>query len=293
MVGRKASSDARYRLLNSDTMKTRVEESRRPGAFTLIELLVVIAIIAILAGMLLPALARAKAKAQSIFCAGNLKQLQLGWQLYADDNNGWVVGNVSHLEYNVDGWVCGGAKIDTTDENLRKGKIWSYVSGARLYRCPSDRSKVTGRTDLLRLRSYALDATINLVSAPGADIGLHPDFAVGGNLRKEAEIYDPVTNFGFADTSEASIGNGGLGIRADGLNGGIYWVHQPAERHSRGANLSFLDGHVEYKHWRFTPKKHVPGSFNRQFNDLDGQDLVWMVDRTHCGQYRKRLLGLP
>src|SRR5207248_6062127 len=95
--------------------------SHHTSGFTLIELLVVIAIIAILAGLLVPALARAKTKAQGIMCLGNLKQLQLCWLMYPDDHNDRLPPQNPGIGPGVVGlegsWVLGTVLNELTSSN--------------------------------------------------------------------------------------------------------------------------------------------------------------------------------
>jgi prepilin-type N-terminal cleavage/methylation domain-containing protein/prepilin-type processing-associated H-X9-DG protein len=216
------------------------------GAFTLVELLVVIVIIAVLASLLLPAVSRGKAHAQTIACANNLRQLQLCWHMYADDNDDvmtpnnfvyMVTSNGSVLDEDEMSWCTTLAPLDTNAISDATSLLFQYNRSPAIYHCPSDHSTVTGHPNLLRNRSYNMSNSINCSSDPN-------------HFRKYNEINAPSALFVFIDTDADEIWDTTFGVTSIGSYYQDDWIDIPADRHNtRSCDMTFADGHSETWKW--------------------------------------------
>ncbi len=230
----------------------------RSAGFTLIELLVVIAIIAILAAMLLPALAKAKDKAHRIKCLSNLKQLDLGWFMYAGDNNDKLVPNwvLNSSASPPEAWVSGNmrrlpdASDITTVQNCR---LFSYNPSTGIYQCPAAKPPSPAGAAVVPVRTVSLCERMG-GSMPGdvSTAGAVNTSVNGGyptKFRKLSMIRrpGPVDALTFIDESLNTIDDG---IFFQTVNQQTTWVNSPSVRHNKSATLAFADGHAENWTWQ-------------------------------------------
>jgi len=273
-------------------MKTKNFSERfdRRG-FTLIELLVVIAIIAILAAMLLPALSKARLKAQGASCMNNGHQLILGWKMYADDNHDlllaslnvntgdprvvWVTGSLDFNGGNASNW--------DVNQDLVNSPLLPFVGKSyTVFKCPADQATVTvSGTKRPRVRSISMSQAFDF----GGWLP-NPPYRVYG---RTTQIVSPVKTWVFMDEHPDSINDAALAVKmAEPTDTTAQIIDFPASYHGGSCGMAFADGHSEIHKWKgktIQAPVSYTGSMALNVGAQDSlSDIIWLSSVTTVKQ---------